>query len=92
MATASASGASRPSRYPERVTDDERVEVCTHIRPADLERLDHMSARRGVPRAELVARAVDALLAQEAWSGGFIPPPVEMQIPRPRRGRGRRRR
>lgn len=57
------------------------VAVTAHIRQSDLARLDHMAARRGTTRDALVAQAIDAMLAQEAWSGGFIAPPPPMQLP-----------
>jgi hypothetical protein len=68
--------------------------ITARITAHDLARLDRMAARRGVQRSQLVAQAVDALLAQEAWSGGFIPPPPAATVPPPldRRGRVRRRR
>jgi hypothetical protein len=66
--------------------------VTARIRPRDLARLDHMAARRGVDRSDLVVQAIDALLAQEAWSGGFITPPPPMEIPPSRSRRFRRRR
>jgi hypothetical protein len=55
--------------------------VAAQISPADLVRLDHMAERRGVDRSQLVVQAIDALLAQEAWSGGFIPPPPPIGVP-----------
>jgi len=64
----------------DRSTSDS-VAVTAHIAGADLARLDHMAARRGTTRDELIAQAIDAMLAQEAWSGGFIAPPPAMQIP-----------
>ena len=66
--------------------------VTTHLRPEDLERLDNMAARRGVDHHALIVQAVDALLAQEAWNGGFIPPPAPMIVPRRTRDRGRTKR
>ncbi|MBG7606259.1 MAG: ribbon-helix-helix protein, CopG family [Actinobacteria bacterium] len=66
--------------------------VTTHIRHGDLERLDNMAARRGVDRNALIVQAIDALLAQEAWNGGFIPPPPPMEVPRRTRDRGRMKR
>jgi len=57
------------------------VAVTANLSRADLARLDHMAARRGTSRASLVAQAIDAMLAQEAWSGGFIAPPPPMQLP-----------
>ena len=66
--------------------------VTTHIRHEDLKRLDNMAARRGVDRHALIVQAVDALLAQEAWNGGFIAPPEPMNVPRRTRDRGRMKR
>lgn len=66
--------------------DPNRTEtVTTRIRFEDLARLDQMASRRGVERDVLIAQAIDALLAQEAWSGGFITPPPPLDIPRPGR-------
>ena len=71
----------------------ERTETVTaRIRPRDLARLDHMAVRRGVERSDLIVQAIDALLAQEAWSGGFIAPPAPMEIPPSRSRRFRRHR
>lgn len=67
-------------------------EVTALIRLSDLARLDHMATRRGVDRSELIVQAIDAMLAQEAWSGGFIEPPPPMQLPRSRSRLFRRRR
>lgn len=55
--------------------------VAAQISPDDLVRLNHMAERRGVDRSQLVVQAIDALLAQEAWSGGFIPPPPPIVVP-----------
>jgi hypothetical protein len=70
----------------------ERVDRFAHLRPEDLERLDNMTARRGVDRNALIVQAVDALLAQEAWNGGFIAPPAPTNVPRRTRDRGRMKR
>jgi hypothetical protein len=51
-----------------------------------------MAARRGVERGDLIVQAIDAMLAQEAWSGGFIAPPPPIEIPSSRSRRFRRRR
>ena len=62
----------------------EVLEVVTaQIRPEDVERLDIAATRRGLERHELVAQAIDAFLAREMWSGGFIAPPPPMEIPGP---------
>ena len=71
---------------PEEPTNAEPV--TTHIRHEDLERLDRMAARRGVDRNALIVQAIDALLAQEAWNGGFIAPPPPMNVPPRTRDRG----
>ena len=53
--------------------------VTARVRPRDLERLDRAAARRGVDREAVVAEAIDAFLAREMWSGGFVtPPPMEL--------------
>jgi hypothetical protein len=63
---------------------DELTEsIVARISADDLDRLNRMAARRGVDRETLVTMAIDALLAQEAWSGGFIPPPPAARIPPP---------
>jgi hypothetical protein len=59
------------------------TEVVAFLRTADVARLDHAAARRGISRAEMVAEAVDAFLAREMWSGGFIAPPPPMEVPGP---------
>ena len=58
----------------------EAIEV--RIAAAELALLDRAADRRGIERAEMVAQAIDEFLAQEAWSGGFIPPPPAMEVPR----------
>ena len=57
--------------------------VFARIRPRDLERLDRAAERRAVDREEVVAEAIDAFLAREMWSGGFIAPPPPMEVPGP---------
>lgn len=57
--------------------------VTTRLRQADVARLDHAAARRGIGRDEMVAEAIDAFLAREVWSGGFIAPPPPMEVPEP---------
>lgn len=66
--------------------------VTAHLRPAEVARLDHAAARRGIGRDEMVAEAIDAFLAREIWSGGFIatPPPMEVPPPYPWRRQGLR--
>lgn len=68
---------------PSREHSDEFQLVTASLRPADVERLDIAAARRGIGREELVAEAIDAFLAREMWSGGFIAPPPPMEIPGP---------
>ena len=57
------------------------VEVTARLRAIDVERLDIAAARRGIARDEMLAQAVDAFLAREIWSGGFIAPPPAMEPP-----------
>lgn len=57
--------------------------VTLRLRQADVDRLDHAAARRGIGRDEMVAEAIDAFLAREIWSGGFIAPPPPMEVPKP---------
>ena len=57
--------------------------VTARISGADIERLDIAAARRGIERDELIAQAIDAFLARETWSGGFIAPPPRMEVPGP---------
>jgi len=57
------------------------VSVEVPLRVADIARLDHAAERRGIDREALVAEAVDAFLAREMWSGGFIAPPPPMEPP-----------
>ena len=61
----------------------ETVVVTATIRAADAARLDLAAERRGVGREEVLAQALDAFLAREMWSGGFIAPPPPMEIPPP---------
>lgn len=71
---------------PDRPQRDSQVPtetVSTRLRSADVARLDQAAARRGVGRDEMVAEAIDAFLAREIWSGGFIAPPPPMEIPGP---------
>jgi len=62
--------------------------VTTRLRSQDVARLDHAAARRGIRRDELVSEAIDAFLAREMWSGGFIAPPPPMEVPAPFPWRG----
>ena len=65
-------------------SETERTEVvAARIRPQDLARLEHAAERRGVDCEEVVAQAIDAFLAREMWSGGFIAPPPPMEPPSP---------
>lgn len=64
-------------------SEPELESVSTHVTRADLERLDIAAARRGIERDELIAQAIDAFLARETWSGGFIAPPPPMEVPGP---------
>jgi hypothetical protein len=75
-------------------SDQDLEAVTARITAHDLARLDRMAERRGVERSQLISQAIDALLAQEAWSGGFIPPPPAVTVPPPleRRRRHARRR
>jgi hypothetical protein len=78
----------------EEMSSDQDLEsVTARITAHDLARLDRMAERRGVERNQLISQAIDALLANEAWSGGFIPPPPAATIPPPleRRRHTRRR-
>lgn len=55
------------------------VTVSVPLRGTDVGRLDHAADRRGLTREEMIAEAVDAFLAREVWSGGFVtPPPMEV--------------
>jgi len=62
--------------------------VAVSIKKVDVERLDSSAARRGVEREEVIAEAIDAFLAREMWSGGFIAPPPPMEVPGPFPWRG----
>jgi hypothetical protein len=59
----------------------EAVVLSVPLRPVDVARLDQSADRRGATREELVVEAVDAFLAREMWSGGFIAPPPPMEVP-----------
>lgn len=69
---------SEPSS-PEQMQED--VVLSVPLRPADVTRLDQSADRRGVTREDLIVEAVDAFLAREMWSGGFIPAPPPMEVP-----------
>jgi len=56
--------------------------VNVSIRRVDLERLDHAAERRGIERDDMIREAIDAFLAREIWSGGFVAPPP-MEVPKP---------
>ena len=64
---------------PEHADEPETVEV--RLRDSDVARLDHAAERRGTTRDAVIAEAVDAFLAREMWSGGFIAPPPPMEVP-----------
>lgn len=68
--------------------DAELETVTTQISGADIERLDVAAQRRGIERDEVIAQAIDAFLARETWSGGFIAPPPPMEVPGPFPWRG----
>ena len=86
-----------PNRTISNMTGDEISEefpevISARISAHDVARLDRMATRRGVEREQLIRMAIDELLAQEAWSGGFIPPPPAAGVPRPTDDLGRVRR
>ncbi len=52
-----------------------RSEAVTATIPAeDLARLERLATRRGLDRSELIARAVDGLLASDDLAGGYVRP------------------
>jgi hypothetical protein len=55
--------------------------ITARLRSSDVARLDHAAHRRGITREAMLAEAVDAFLAREMWSGGFIAPPPPMEVP-----------
>ena len=55
--------------------------VTVRLRTSDVGRLDYAADRRGITREAMLAEAVDAFLAREMWSGGFIAPPPPMEVP-----------
>lgn len=61
----------------------EREIVSASIPREDVARLEVAAERRGIERDEVVAQAIDAFLARETWSGGFIAPPPPMEVPGP---------
>jgi hypothetical protein len=61
----------------------EREIVSASIRREDIARLEVAAERRGIGRDEVIAQAIDAFLARETWSGGFIAPPPPMEVPGP---------
>lgn len=64
---------------PEPVEGTETISVP--LRSTDIARLDHAAARRNITRDAMIAEAIDAFLAREIWSGGFIAPPPPMEVP-----------
>jgi predicted transcriptional regulator len=61
--------------------DGSGAELVSAQVPSDyVARLDQMAARRGVDRDALVREAIDALLAQELWSGGFVVDPIKTDV------------
>ena len=66
-----------------REPQEEEEVVMVRVQEPDVARLDVAAARRGVGRDEIIAQAIDAFLAREIWSGGFIAPPPPMEIPGP---------
>jgi hypothetical protein len=65
------------SSLPEQGTET----ISVSLRSADVARIDRAADRRGVTREVMIAEAVDAFLAREMWSGGFIDPPPPMEVP-----------
>ena len=55
--------------------------ISARLRGVDVDRLDHAAERRGITREAMIAEAIDAFLAREMWSGGFIAPPPPMEVP-----------
>ena len=55
--------------------------ITAFLRSSDVARLDHAADRRGITREAMIAEAIDAFLAREMWSGGFIAPPPPMEVP-----------
>ena len=67
------------SSLPEQTQGTETVSA--RLSSAEVARLDHAAGRRGITREEMIAEAIDAFLAREMWSGGFIAPPPPMEVP-----------
>lgn len=76
-----------PTPGPDGAGDETEI-VTTRLRSSDVARLDQAAARRGIGREALLSEAIDAFLAREIWSGGFIAPPPPMEIPAPFPWRG----
>lgn len=68
------------SQSPEEQTQETEM-ISTRLRGVDVDRLDHAAERRGITREAMIAEAIDAFLAREMWSGGFIAPPPPMEVP-----------
>jgi hypothetical protein len=64
---------------PEQTQETETISA--RLRRVDVDRLDQAADRRGVTREAMIAEAIDAFLAREMWSGGFIAPPPPMEVP-----------
>ena len=60
---------------------DESETITVRLRDSEVARLDQAADRRGINREAMIAEAVDAFLAREMWSGGFIAPPPPMEVP-----------
>jgi len=60
---------------------DESETITVRLRDSEVARLDQAADRRGITREAMIAEAVDAFLAREMWSGGFIAPPPPMEVP-----------
>ena len=71
--------ANSPNEASDETGRDSVLEVA--LRAVDVERLDQSAARRGVTRQDVMSEAIDAFLAREMWSGGFIAPPPPMEPP-----------
>lgn len=68
------------SQPPQEQTQETET-ISARLRRVDVDRLDHAAARRGISREAMIAEAIDAFLAREMWSGGFIAPPPPMEVP-----------
>jgi hypothetical protein len=60
---------------------DESETITVRLGDSEVARLDQAADRRGITREAMIAEAVDAFLAREMWSGGFIAPPPPMEVP-----------